>query len=149
MLLFYKLVFKEIIHQVNQNEPILTIRLAVLHGRCSWTNLRSAEKWGRHHLGQHLLRLPAAAETSLHELLFPPRGGRYQSVADSGIQVRKISKRNQAGLIYSTTSSSALCVLFLLCDILRLMNLLCAFKRHTFTWSWSCVSEGRSFSRPL
>lgn len=41
------------------------------------------------------------------------------------------------------------CILFLLRDILRLMNLLCAFKRRTLTPTWSCVSEGRSFSRPL
>lgn len=92
---FYKLVFQEIIHQMNQNHLVDSNDQigCVLCACCSWTNLRSAEKRGRHHLGQHLLRLPAAAETSLHELLFPPRGGRYQSIADSGIQVEKKGRR--------------------------------------------------------
>lgn len=50
--------------------------------------VRSSQQRGWHHLGQHLLRLPAAAETGLHELLLPPRGGGHQSVTDPRIQVQ-------------------------------------------------------------
>lgn len=49
-----------------------------------------------------MLCLPAAAEKSVHELLFPARGGRYKSLADPGIQVGQavesgISPKKPAG----------------------------------------------------
>uniref|UniRef100_A0A3B5M9M3 Piezo TM25-28 domain-containing protein n=1 Tax=Xiphophorus couchianus TaxID=32473 RepID=A0A3B5M9M3_9TELE len=58
---------------------------------------------GRDNLGQHLLRLPAAAETSLHELLLPARGGRHQSVADPRLQVLQTAAAPRG------RSSGALC----------------------------------------
>lgn len=62
--------------------------MTVLYTCSSRTILRAAQKRGGHHLGQHLFRLPATAETSLHELLLPPRGGWYQSFTDPCIQVQ-------------------------------------------------------------
>ena len=61
--------------------------MSVLHVFNS-SEMWAAQRRGRDHLGQHLLRLLAAAETGLHELLLPPRGGWYQSVTDPRIQVQ-------------------------------------------------------------
>ena len=53
-----------------------------------------------------MLCLPPATEKSVHELLFPARGGRYKSLEDPGIQVGQamesgISPKKPAGKRHS------------------------------------------------
>lgn len=140
---------------MNQNEPILMIRLAVFYIHvaaeqiCDLPRNEAGIIWDSICFAFLLLQRRVFMSYYFLHVVADIRASQILASRYRRRDERRNKERNQAGLVYSTTSRSASCILLLPCDILRLMNLLCAFEHHTFPPTWSCVSEGRSFSRPL
>lgn len=139
---------------MSQNEPILMIRLAVIFIHVAAEQICDLPKneagiiWDSICFAFLLLQRRVFMSYYFLHVVADIRASQILASRYRRRDERKNRERNQAGLIYSKTSRSTSCILFLLRDVLRLMNLLCAFKRHTFMPTWSCVLEARSFSRP-
>lgn len=138
---------------MNQNEPILMIRLAVFYIHvaaeqiCDLPRNEAGIIWDSICFAFLLLQRRVFMSYYFLHVVADIRASQILASRYRRRDERRNKERNQAGFVYSTTSGSASCILLLLRDILRLMN----FWIHQWISVHSSVTHfrprGRVFQR--